>query len=50
VINPRRAHRLLLVRPDGYLGWVGTAAEFRTWSDTYFRDGANAWREPSGSP
>jgi 2-polyprenyl-6-methoxyphenol hydroxylase-like FAD-dependent oxidoreductase len=28
--------RLVLVRPDGYVGWVGTPAAFRTWSAGYF--------------
>jgi 2-polyprenyl-6-methoxyphenol hydroxylase-like FAD-dependent oxidoreductase len=28
--------RLVLVRPDGYVGWVGPPAGFRTWSADYF--------------
>ena len=32
------ADRLVLVRPDGYLGWVGTAADFPTWASRYFQD------------
>ena len=28
--------QLMLVRPDGYLGWVGTAAEFPGWAEGYF--------------
>jgi hypothetical protein len=28
--------RLMLVRPDGYLGWVGTAEEFAAWARDYF--------------
>jgi hypothetical protein len=26
-----------LVRPDGYVGWVGAPAEFPAWAGTYFR-------------
>ncbi len=29
--------RLVLVRPDGYVGWVGTAAAFPAWAADYFR-------------
>jgi 2-polyprenyl-6-methoxyphenol hydroxylase-like FAD-dependent oxidoreductase len=29
--------RLVLVRPDGYVGWVGTAAAFPVWASGYFR-------------
>ncbi len=28
--------RLILVRPDGYVGWVGTAAAFPSWAGGYF--------------
>jgi hypothetical protein len=36
--------RLLLVRPDGYLGWVGTADEFPAWARGYFR-----WQQTAGA-
>lgn len=29
--------RLTLVRPDGYIGWVGAADEFPSWAAGYFR-------------
>ena len=29
--------RLALVRPDGYLAWVGTATEFPAWAGRYFQ-------------
>ena len=29
--------RLVLVRPDGYVGWVGSPAAFPTWAEGYFR-------------
>lgn len=32
----RSQERLLLVRPDGYLGWTGAAAEFEPWARRYF--------------
>jgi 2-polyprenyl-6-methoxyphenol hydroxylase-like FAD-dependent oxidoreductase len=32
----RPVDRLMLVRPDGYLGWVGTAEEFAAWARDYF--------------
>jgi 2-polyprenyl-6-methoxyphenol hydroxylase-like FAD-dependent oxidoreductase len=32
----RPVERLMLVRPDGYLGWVGTTAEFPVWARGYF--------------
>jgi hypothetical protein len=28
---------LMLARPDGYLGWVGTAEQFPAWASEYFR-------------
>jgi 2-polyprenyl-6-methoxyphenol hydroxylase-like FAD-dependent oxidoreductase len=28
---------LTLVRPDGYVGWAGAAADFPAWADGYFR-------------
>lgn len=28
---------LFLVRPDSYIGWAGSAAEFKPWAQTYFR-------------
>jgi 2-polyprenyl-6-methoxyphenol hydroxylase-like FAD-dependent oxidoreductase len=31
--------RLVLVRPDGYVGWVGTEAEFPAWARRFFRSG-----------
>jgi hypothetical protein len=33
----RADDRLVLVRPDGYVGWVGTAATFPGWASSYFR-------------
>ena len=38
--------RLLLVRPDGYLGWVGAAADFPAWASGYFQDRRQS---PAGS-
>jgi hypothetical protein len=32
--------RLALVRPDGYLAWVGTATEFPAWAGRYFQRSA----------
>jgi hypothetical protein len=32
----RPTSELLLVRPDGYLAWVGTAAQFPAWANRYF--------------
>lgn len=32
----RPSSELLLVRPDGYLAWVGTASEFPAWANRYF--------------
>jgi 2-polyprenyl-6-methoxyphenol hydroxylase-like FAD-dependent oxidoreductase len=29
--------RLVLVRPDGYVGWAGTAAAFPAWANGFFR-------------
>jgi len=37
VTPARPLDRLLLVRPDGYLGWVGTAEQFPAWARDYFR-------------
>ena len=37
VAPARPLERLLLVRPDGYLGWVGTAEQFPGWARDYFR-------------
>jgi hypothetical protein len=39
-VPERAAAELLLVRPDGYLVWVGTAAEFPAWSRQYFSRGS----------
>jgi 2-polyprenyl-6-methoxyphenol hydroxylase-like FAD-dependent oxidoreductase len=39
--EPDTAHernRLTLVRPDGYVGWAGTADQFPSWAHAYFRD------------
>ncbi len=36
VIPARPTDQLVLVRPDGYLAWIGTAAEFPTWARHYF--------------
>jgi 2-polyprenyl-6-methoxyphenol hydroxylase-like FAD-dependent oxidoreductase len=32
---------LVLVRPDGYVAWGGTATQFPTWAHEYFRRGNN---------
>ena len=32
-----RPDRLVLVRPDGYVGWAGTVAEFPAWAEDFFR-------------
>jgi 2-polyprenyl-6-methoxyphenol hydroxylase-like FAD-dependent oxidoreductase len=39
VVPARRCRpgALALVRPDGYLAWVGTADEFAAWAGEYFR-------------
>jgi len=37
-----RADRLVLVRPDGYVGWAGTATEFSAFTGTYFRGRSHA--------
>src|SRR5205085_6051566 len=39
-VPERAAGELLLVRPDGYLAWVGTAAEFPAWGRRYFSGGS----------
>ncbi|HEX6402748.1 MAG TPA: FAD-dependent monooxygenase [Pseudonocardiaceae bacterium] len=39
-VPERAAGELLLVRPDGYLAWVGTAAEFAAWGRRYFSGGS----------
>jgi hypothetical protein len=38
-VPARPMDRLVLVRPDGYVGWVGTAEEFPGWAREYFRGG-----------
>ncbi|HKS50708.1 MAG TPA: FAD-dependent monooxygenase [Pseudonocardiaceae bacterium] len=35
-VPARPTGELLLVRPDGYLAWVGTAADFPAWASQYF--------------
>lgn len=35
-VPARPTSELLLIRPDGYLAWIGTAAEFPTWASEYF--------------
>ncbi|MBV9141576.1 MAG: FAD-dependent monooxygenase [Pseudonocardiales bacterium] len=37
----RPTSELRLIRPDGYLAWIGTAAEFPTWASEYFRQRAS---------
>jgi hypothetical protein len=49
-IPARPQGRLLLVRPDGYLGWAGSAAEFEPWARRYFRRQLSGRRERSGRP
>lgn len=36
VVPARPTGELLLIRPDGYLAWIGTAAEFPAWASEYF--------------
>jgi 2-polyprenyl-6-methoxyphenol hydroxylase-like FAD-dependent oxidoreductase len=36
-VPARPTGRLVLVRPDGYLGWVGTAGQFPSWARGYFQ-------------
>ena len=36
-VPARPTGELLLVRPDGYLAWIGTAAGFPAWAGEYFR-------------
>lgn len=36
-VADRDSDTLTLIRPDGYIGWVGAAADFPAWSDRYFR-------------
>jgi hypothetical protein len=33
----RDDEQLVLVRPDGYVGWVGTVAAFPAWADGFFQ-------------
>jgi 2-polyprenyl-6-methoxyphenol hydroxylase-like FAD-dependent oxidoreductase len=35
-VPARPTSELLLIRPDGYLAWIGTTAEFPTWASEYF--------------
>jgi 2-polyprenyl-6-methoxyphenol hydroxylase-like FAD-dependent oxidoreductase len=32
----RSLEKLVLVRPDGYVGWIGTAGDFEPWARRYF--------------
>jgi 2-polyprenyl-6-methoxyphenol hydroxylase-like FAD-dependent oxidoreductase len=34
--TPMATDPLTLVRPDGYIGWIGTPDKFRTWANNYF--------------
>lgn len=43
----RPTGELLLVRPDGYLAWVGTAAEFPAWANRYFSGSSRPVEHPS---
>jgi 2-polyprenyl-6-methoxyphenol hydroxylase-like FAD-dependent oxidoreductase len=43
----RPTGELLLVRPDGYLAWVGTAAEFPAWASRYFAGSSRPVEHPS---
>ena len=36
-VPARPTGRLMLVRPDGYLAWVGTAGQFPAWARGYFQ-------------
>ncbi len=44
----RPTGELMLARPDGYLGWVGTAEQFPAWASEYFRQ--NSYRGGSRTP
>jgi 2-polyprenyl-6-methoxyphenol hydroxylase-like FAD-dependent oxidoreductase len=33
----RAVDRWSLIRPDGYVGWVGTPEQFPSWAERYFR-------------
>jgi hypothetical protein len=36
-VPARPTGELRLIRPDGYLAWIGTAAGFPAWASEYFR-------------
>ena len=40
---------LVLVRPDGYLAWVGTASEFTSWARQYFSGSSKPVEQPDFS-
>jgi 2-polyprenyl-6-methoxyphenol hydroxylase-like FAD-dependent oxidoreductase len=40
-VPARPTGELLLIRPDGYLAWIGTAAGFPAWASEYFRHRAD---------
>ncbi|MDQ3904306.1 MAG: hypothetical protein M3300_02365, partial [Actinomycetota bacterium] len=40
---------LVLVRPDGYLAWVGTASEFTSWARQYFSGSSQPVEQPDFS-
>ena len=37
VVEQPGVDRWRLIRPDGYVGWVGTPEEFPSWAERYFR-------------
>jgi 2-polyprenyl-6-methoxyphenol hydroxylase-like FAD-dependent oxidoreductase len=44
-VPARPTGELLLVRPDGYLAWIGTAAGFPAWASAYFHQRSGATKE-----
>lgn len=49
VVPGRPIAALVLVRPDGYVAWAGTATQFPTWAHEYFRRRSN-FRTPDELP
>jgi len=46
-VPARPTGELLLVRPDGYLAWCGSAAEFPAWASQYFSVSSRPVEHPS---